>query len=50
MLSDKEKAASYDADSNQYYSFEPATFELFPKVNKLLRNTYCNLGLWNLEN
>ena len=32
-----------------YYTFTPAQFELFPKVNKLLRTTFCNLGLWNIN-
>jgi len=32
-----------------YYTFGPSQFELFPKVNKLLRTTFCNLALWNLE-
>ena len=41
--------ASKDIDSNRYYSFAPKMFEMFPKVNKLLRTTRCNLGLWNLE-
>ena len=41
-----------DAEANAepvYYTFTPAQFELFPKVNKLLRTTFCNLALWNVE-
>lgn len=32
-----------------FYFMPPNQFELFPKVNKLLRTTFCNLALWNLE-
>ena len=39
-----------EVDDIDYYTFEASQFELFPKVNKLLRTTICNLGLWNLEN
>ena len=38
-----------ESDEEEYYEFSPSQFELFPKVNKVLRTTFCNLGLWNLE-
>ena len=41
--------SNLDSDEKEYYLFEPSQFELFPKVNKLIRRTYCNLGLWNLD-
>merc|ERR1712226_1811831 len=47
LLTNKQTANS-DSDSNLYYIFTAAQFELFPKVNKLLRTTFCNLALWNL--
>ena len=38
------------SDSEEvYYNFGPGQFELFPKVNKLLRTTFCNLALWNVD-
>lgn len=49
LLANKGKATTLDADSNYYYVFQPSEFELFPKVNALIRITYCNLGLWNLK-
>ena len=46
--------SSPDDDSEDedtvYYQFMPNQFELFPKVNKLLRTTYCQLALWNVDN
>ena len=48
LLTNKE-TANRDNDSNLYYIFTAAQIELFPKVNKLLRTTFCNLALWNLE-
>ncbi len=47
LLTNKTKA-SVDQDSNLYYSFPPSQFELFPKVNPILRTTFCSLGIWNL--
>ena len=41
--------ASRDQDDNFYYSFPPSQFELFPKVNPVLRTTFCDLGIWNLR-
>ena len=37
------------AQKAEYYTFDPSQFELFPKINSVLRTTYCNLGLWNLQ-
>ena len=37
-----------DSDDLYYYMFEPAVFELFPKVDSLTRTTYCDLSLWNI--
>ena len=48
MLSNKTKASG-DTDSNIYYELDPSQFELFPKVNAILRTTFCNLGLYNLN-
>ena len=47
LLTNKTEA-TIDQDSNFYYKFPPAEFELFPKVNPVLRTTFCNLGIWNL--
>ena len=38
------------SEEHVFYTFGPSQFELFPKVNKLLRTTFCNLGLWNIDN
>ena len=38
-----------DIDNNPYFNFRPEDFELFPKVNPELRNTYCLNTLWNLD-
>ena len=46
MLSQTNK--TYDDEVNFYYNFPPDQLELYPKVNKIYRTTYCNLALWNL--
>ena len=49
FLSGRKTASDFKTAENYYYQFDPGEFELFPKVNKLLRTTFCNLGLWNLN-
>ena len=48
FLVNKEKESG-DSDDNKFYMFTPSQFELFPKVNKIFRATFCNLGIWNIE-
>ncbi len=31
------------------YSLSPEEFEMLPKINTNLRESKCNLGLWNLD-
>jgi len=38
----------YETDYS--YQMKPNEFEMLPKVDESIRNTMCNLGLWNLEN
>ena len=47
LLTNKTEA-TINQESNFYYIFPPSEFELFPKVNPVLRTTFCNLGIWNL--
>ena len=34
--------------TDNYYLMKPAHFELFPKIDELLQEQYCNLGFWSL--
>jgi len=36
-------------ETKNQYEFYPQDFEMFPKINPLYRNTYCNLGLFSLQ-
>ena len=35
-------------DTSYYYLMKPVDFELYPKIDKLLQEEYCNLGFWSL--
>lgn len=38
----------YEDDLEHYYNFNPADYEMFPKIDPVLRTPICGLGLWNL--
>ena len=48
LLAEKDQAR-LDGKDSTYYMFEAKEFEMFPKVNYVVRTTFCNLGLWNLD-
>ena len=34
--------------TNNYYLMTPSHFELYPKIDRFLQESYCNLGFWTL--
>ena len=37
----------YNTDS--YYAMDPLDYELYPKIDSLVAEEYCNNGFWNLH-
>jgi len=35
-------------ETNSYYVMDPIDFELYPKIDDVLQEAYCNNGFWSL--